>query len=117
MRVDLTSLQVALEPSKPLCIADGAGTRIHILEGLVWLTEEGIPEDLFLVAGAQYILQKNGRAVLDTDVKSRLVMTAAVSVRTRRPAQTGAWARAKKALVRVLPRARSALRLSNSVSG
>lgn len=117
MRVDLTSLDVALEASRPLSIADGAGARIHILEGLVWLTEEGIPEDVFLVAGAQYTLQRNGRAVLDTDGKSRLVVTAAVSVRTRKPALAGAWNRAKKVLARILPRARPAVRISNSVSG
>ena len=83
MRFDLTSLHVALEASRPLTIANGAGTQIKILEGRVWLTEEGVSEDVFLLPGADYILHRNGRAVLDCDSPSRVVLTAVVSVRSR----------------------------------
>jgi|GEM_PF-957923 len=83
MRLDLTSLHVALEASRPLTIANGAGTQIQILEGRVWLTEEGVPEDVFLSPGAQYILHRNGRAVLECDNQSHVILTAAVSVRSR----------------------------------
>lgn len=83
MHLDLTSLHVTLEASRPLTIANGAGTQIQILEGRVWLTEEGVPEDVFLSPGAEYILHRNGRAVLECDNQSHVVLTAAVSVRTR----------------------------------
>ncbi len=85
MRIDLTSLYLALEARQPVTIAGAAGTVVRVLEGRVWLTEEGVSEDVFLFPGAEYRLQSLGRVVLDSDGVSRVEVATPVSVRSGSP--------------------------------
>jgi len=85
VRIDLTSLYLALEARQPVTIAGAAGTVVRVLEGRVWLTEEGVSEDLFLFPGSEYRLQSFGRVVLDSDGVSRVEVATPVSVRSGPP--------------------------------
>lgn len=85
MRIKLPSLYLTLDAGQPVTIASAAETQIRVLEGRVWLTEEGLSEDIFLFPGAQYRLRTTGRVVLDCDSPSRLEIQAPVAVHTDSP--------------------------------
>jgi hypothetical protein len=82
MQINLPSLYLTLQAAQPVTIAGAIDTEIRVLEGRIWLTEEGVAEDTFLFPGASYKLRTSGRVVLDCDSASRIVVHAPVSVRT-----------------------------------
>lgn len=82
MRIELPSLYLTLQAGEPVTIAGATGTSIRVLEGRVWLTEEGVSDDTFIFAGGDYRLRSRGRVVLDCDAPTRIVVEAPVSVRS-----------------------------------
>ncbi len=82
MRIKLPSLYLTLEAGQPVTIAGAIDTDIRVLEGRVWLTEEGVAQDQFLFPGTAYRLHTAGRVVLDSDEPSRIELQAPVSVQT-----------------------------------
>ncbi len=42
-----------------------AGTRLEVLRGEVWLTEEGVAQDFVLRAGDSHQVHKSGRVLMD----------------------------------------------------
>lgn len=51
-------------PGRALSIADGAGLRLTVREGAVWLTQENDFSDRLVKAGQSVTLDRPGRAVL-----------------------------------------------------
>jgi Protein of unknown function (DUF2917) len=45
---------------------------LKIQEGLVWVTEEGVNEDLFLGPGEQYAVRGNGLVIISAETDARL---------------------------------------------
>jgi hypothetical protein len=84
MNARLPSLHITLSASEPLSIEDGQATRVRVLEGLVWITEEGSPDDHFVSAGETFELKQRGKAVLLSDQGARLelISQSPVSVHT-----------------------------------
>jgi Protein of unknown function (DUF2917) len=58
-----------------LVLDNQAGTRVRVLSGGVWLTEQGEPDDQFAAAGAELVLGKPGRTLLGGIGPSRLELT------------------------------------------
>ncbi len=58
-----------------LAIRDGQGQALRVLEGRVWLTQEGSLDDVFLDAGTSYRLEGPGRAVVTAEGTSDAVTT------------------------------------------
>jgi len=56
---------LALDPLQLLVIANRPGTRIKVLSGRVWLTEQGQPGDQFALAGEELQLTGRGRSVVE----------------------------------------------------
>ena len=55
-----------------------AGTVIRILDGTLWITEEGDPEDYLLSPGETFVSTRGGRVVVESlDLISRFVVSAA----------------------------------------
>jgi hypothetical protein len=54
----------ALGRDHSLRIEDGQATRIRVLSGIVWLTEEGEPDDITLTRGSLYEVARPGVALL-----------------------------------------------------
>lgn len=98
MRFDLSTVHLNLSPGVPLTIAEGAGTRIHVVTGRVWLTEEKQVDDVFLSAGMTYRLRGAGRIVVtaervgeEPEAGAGIAIEAPVSVRSTRTLR--AWFR------------------------
>jgi len=53
-----------LERDNVLRIFDGAGVRVTAVSGVLWLTEEGMPDDVVLVAGSDHVIEHPGKTVL-----------------------------------------------------
>ena len=56
---------LALDPQRLLVIANRPGTRIKVLSGRVWMTEQGQAGDQFAVAGEELQLAGRGRSVVE----------------------------------------------------
>lgn len=89
MRFDLSTIQFKLSPNAPLTITEGAGTRIRVLTGRVWLTEEKQVDDIFLSTGMCYRLRGAGRIVVtaervgsESEAGASIAIEAPVSVRS-----------------------------------
>ena len=84
MNARLPSLHITLAALEPLSIEDGQTTQVSVLEGLVWITEEGSIDDHFVRAGETLELKQPGKAVLLADHPARveLISRSPVSVHT-----------------------------------
>ncbi len=70
MNIAITSSQPVtrtqeLAHQQLLVLADRPGTRIRVLSGRAWLTEEGQPEDRFAQPGEELRVTHSGRAIVE----------------------------------------------------
>jgi hypothetical protein len=77
MNTRTTSTQSAsrtheLEHKQLLVLADRPGTRIKVLSGRAWLTEEGQPDDRFAQPGEELRVTHRGRAIVEAIGRTRL---------------------------------------------
>jgi hypothetical protein len=85
MNTRLPSLHINLLPQQPLSIEEGQSTRVKVLEGLVWITEENCRDDFFVKAGETLELTRPGKAVLLSDVGARVELLSNVPVSVHTP--------------------------------
>jgi hypothetical protein len=64
--MDLSQMAASIPvySGKPLRVADGAGRRITVLQGKVWITQDRDPRDVVRVAGEDFVLDRPGLAVI-----------------------------------------------------
>jgi Protein of unknown function (DUF2917) len=55
---------VALHPSRGLDILDGAGTIVHAVSGVVWITQQGDRRDVVLRAGDCFLVDRDGLTIV-----------------------------------------------------
>ena len=61
----MTVRTIDLGYEQVLLIDGGPGTRIRVLYGAMWLTEEGVADDAFARAGDEIALRGRGTAVIE----------------------------------------------------
>ena len=87
MRFTINRLPINLAPGVPLAIADSKGASLRVLQGRVWLTQEDLPDDIFLDHGAVHTLSGAGRTVISAEgpacAAASVVFDAPLSVRSR----------------------------------
>ena len=58
---------VRLARGRTWSVDNARGLRLEVLEGRIWLTEEGRPEDHFVGAGSHHVVRSGGRVVCEGD--------------------------------------------------
>ena len=67
MHFNLDHTPFRLDHGAPLKISGGRGEALRVLEGRVWVTEEGSLDDVFLDAGATYRLESSGSTIVTAE--------------------------------------------------
>ncbi|MGI9024049.1 MAG: DUF2917 domain-containing protein [Burkholderiaceae bacterium] len=87
MRFTIDHLPISLAPGVPLAIANSKGTSLRVLRGRIWVTQEDVPDDVFLDEGAVHTLNAGGRTVISAEgpacASASVVFDAPLSVRSR----------------------------------
>ena len=64
MRVELERGPIRLGRRQIVRIREGAGRRVCVAEGTVWITEAAEPADIVLEPGACYSIKRDGLALV-----------------------------------------------------
>jgi hypothetical protein len=64
MRIELQPGALRLARGQTIKLIDALGSTLRVAEGSVWVTEEDVPRDVVLGAGAAYRLSRNGLALV-----------------------------------------------------
>lgn len=54
-----------LPRGKRIRVRDAAGSMLQVLDGTVWVTEEGNPRDVVLRRGQRFLLARRGLALVE----------------------------------------------------
>ncbi len=55
---------VDLQPGQSLRLQDALGSRISVLQGHVWLTQDHDPRDVVVAAGEDFVIDRPGMALI-----------------------------------------------------
>ena len=77
-KLDRATLGVAV--GTPLNLSDGKGCSLRVLQGRVWLTQEGSLDDVFLSAGETYTFGTARRVVVTAEGGHGAVSTVSFDV-------------------------------------
>ena len=87
MHFTIDHMPISLAPGVPLAIAGAKGTSLRVLRGRIWITQEDVPDDVFLDEGAVHLLNAGGRTVISAEgpacASTSVVFDAPLSVRSR----------------------------------
>jgi len=72
MTIQLAYKILALEAATPRAVPTVRGARVRVIEGVVWATTSGDTRDLWLRAGDEVTIARDGRTVLESSAKSRI---------------------------------------------
>ena len=93
--MDLSQIagSIPLRSGQPLRLENGYGRRISVLEGHVWVTQDGDPRDVVLSAGEDFVFDRPVQAVVSSlDGDARIVRQDGVNVRSAHGAgPAGVW--------------------------
>ncbi len=64
MHIELQPGALRLARGQTLKVTDALGSTVRCAEGSVWITEEDVPRDVVLEAGAAYRLSRSGLALV-----------------------------------------------------
>lgn len=94
MQLHADPLYFRLPHHETLALRDARGARVRCASGVIWLTEEGVEDDVFLRAGEEYVLSGKGLALLRAEADASIVLSRRCNESIRRWWQAlGAWLR------------------------
>lgn len=64
MQIEITRSTFTLAPAGLLAVQDGAGSRIVVRSGVLWITQEGDVKDTIVGPGEELTIRKSGRTVI-----------------------------------------------------
>jgi len=79
--MDLSQIaaSIPVHSGRPLRLAKGFGLRIAVLEGNVWVTQDGDPRDIVLRAGEDFIIDRPAATVVSALGGEARIMAGAVA--------------------------------------
>ena len=63
-----------LSPGAMLHIDDGEGQSVVVFKGLLWITQDGDPRDVFVGRGETFTIDRPGRVLIEAIDESRLLV-------------------------------------------
>ena len=93
MHFNLDHAPVSLAKGALLNISDSSGRSLRVLEGRVWITEQGSLDDIFLDPGDSYRFDGSGAAVVTAeggrDATATVLFDVPLTIQSRR--QSDSW--------------------------
>jgi hypothetical protein len=80
MVATLNAALARLDTGTYLRIPDPAGRTLAVLNGLVWVTQDGDPRDAFIASGETFEFNRPGLAIVEAMSETRLAVYAAHGV-------------------------------------
>ena len=74
MIYELANRTLELQRTRLLTLRGAGGASIACERGLVWVTEEGEPDDRWLPSGETMIVARSGRVVIEAAQESRITI-------------------------------------------
>jgi hypothetical protein len=68
-----------LQPGEMLRIDGAQGSSIVVFRGLLWITQDGDPRDVFIGRGETFTIDRPGRVLVEAIDESRLLLLGAES--------------------------------------
>ena len=92
MQFKLDRAPLSLTDGALLNISDAKGRSLRVLDGRVWITQEGSLDDVFLDAGESHTFQGTGSAVVTAEgrdsAKAIIVFDVPLTVEARSPSKS-----------------------------
>lgn len=64
MRIEMEPGALRLARGQTLRVTGASGQEVRCAQGSVWITEQGLPQDVVLESGRSYRLRRNGLALV-----------------------------------------------------
>lgn len=83
MQIRLSFKRMFLAPGKTFAVPTVAGSRVRVVDGMVWATTSRSPDDIWLGAGDEHTVQSPGLTVVESIARStvELIPPAATGIR------------------------------------
>jgi Protein of unknown function (DUF2917) len=72
MQIPLSFKRMFLAPGKTFAVPTVAGSRVRVVDGMVWATTSNNPDDVWLGAGDEHIVQSPGLTVVESVAPSTI---------------------------------------------
>lgn len=70
MKIPFSFTRMFLEPGRTFAVPTVAGARLRVVDGSVWATTSGSPDDVWLSAGDEHTVGKPGLTVIESVARS-----------------------------------------------
>jgi len=81
---------IYLKAREILPIDGGAGLEVRCLRGILWITQDGDPEDRIIDSGESFVLDQPGLSLVNALLGPALVIVQRGTVRERHPLRSAA---------------------------
>jgi Protein of unknown function (DUF2917) len=83
MQIRLAFRRMFLDPGKTFAVPLVAGARVRVVDGMVWATTSGSPDDVWLGAGKEHTIRRPGLTVIESLTRSTVELMPPAATRIR----------------------------------